>query len=70
MILVMGRESKVRNVAFYNGQMIAQLIQAMGGFKQQTLERTFINKFGHAIKEDILIFSKDNLKPQTDVPDP
>lgn len=67
MILVMGRESKVRNIAFYNGQMIAQLIQAMGGFIElQTLERTFINKFGHAIKEDILIFQKDNLKPQTD----
>jgi site-specific DNA-adenine methylase len=67
MILVMGQESKVRNIAFYNGQMIAQLIQTMGGFTDlHTLERTFTNKFGNAIKEDILIFQKDNQKPHTE----
>ncbi|GEM_PF-5714063 len=47
--------------------MIAQLIQTMGGFIElHTLERTFTNKFGNAIKEDILIFQKDNQKPQTE----
>jgi hypothetical protein len=66
-ILVIGRESNVRKIAFYNGQMIFQLIQAMGGFIEwHTLERTFTNKFGNAIKEDIIIFQKDSRQPQTE----
>jgi len=58
-ILVLGRESNVRNTPFYNGQLIIEIIEATGGFYDvKTLERQFTNKFGNNIKEDIIIASK------------
>jgi DNA modification methylase len=61
LILVLGRQSNVRNTAFYNGQLVMDIVNKMGGFEEsKTLERQFTNKFGIDIKEDILIYRKAN----------
>lgn len=64
LIIVLGKQSNVRNVAFYNGQLIMDILAENGGFsKTDILYREFVNKFGINIKEDILIYQKVNQKP-------
>lgn len=59
MVLVVGRESNVRGVPFYNGQLVTEIIENSAGFSGiRTLERQFTNKFGINIKEDIIIATK------------
>ena len=61
-VLILGRESNVRGVPFYNGKLIIEILQATQGFENiKTLERKFINKFGISIKEDIIVACKCNL---------
>lgn len=67
-IFIVGRESKIRDVRFYNGQIVALLGMRSAGFNIETRqERVFKNKFGTLIYEDILHFivskkeSKDSL---------
>jgi hypothetical protein len=59
LVMVVGRESNVRKTPFYNGEIVEELITKMGGYgligKE---ERSFSNKFGQMIFEDILIFEK------------
>ncbi len=62
MILVVGRESNVRKTPFYNGQIVKELIDGLSGIEiVQVEERTFSNKFGKTIKEDIIIAQKKSL---------
>ncbi len=63
MILVVGRESNVRGIPFYNGQLVIEIIENTNGFSQiEISERQFTNKFGINIKEDIIIAAKaDNI---------
>lgn len=62
MILVVGRESNVRKTPFYNGQIVQELIRGISSFNiLQIEERTFSNKFGKVIKEDIIIAQKTSL---------
>jgi len=66
LILVVGKESNVRKTAFYNGQIVKEIIQSMGGFKEgEQSERSFTNKFGKIIYEDILIFKAEKSKEPT-----
>lgn len=66
MILVVGRQSNVRKTAFYNSQIIVEIIKAMKGFTEiANLERQFTNRFGSNIKEDIIIASKNGSIPST-----
>lgn len=66
-ILVVGRESNVRRVPFYNGLIVKDIIRELGGFSDlKNFERKFTNKFGNAIKEDIIVFQKDDLRPGHD----
>ncbi len=59
MILVVGRESNVRGIPFFNGQLVMEIIEQTSGFSEiETSERQFTNKFGITIKEDIIIASK------------
>jgi len=59
MILVVGRESNVRSVPFYNSQLVVELIEKSNGFSDvKILERQFTNKFGLCIREDIIIATK------------
>lgn len=61
MVLVVGRESNVRKTPFYNGKIVSQIIDTSNGFGDlYKLERSFINKFGADIKEDILVATKTN----------
>ena len=63
MILVVGRESNVRKTPFYNGKIVIELIENLKGFEiLQIEERTFSNKFGKLIKEDIIIARKSKKK--------
>lgn len=58
-VMVVGRESNVRKTPFYNGEIVEDLITNMGGFGMLGREeRSFSNKFGQMIFEDILIFEK------------
>lgn len=57
-IFVVGRESQVRGVAFYNGQIVTEVaINAVGLRLEMRQERVFKNKFGNLIYEDILHFT-------------
>jgi hypothetical protein len=59
MIMVMGRESNVRRVPFYNGLLIKEIMNELGGFTETTsYERQFTNRFGLNIKEDIIVARK------------
>lgn len=58
LIFVLGRESVVRHTRFYNGELIAELAvhcAALSLTRRQ--ERVFTNRYGTAIREDILHFS-------------
>ncbi|NDV17737.1 hypothetical protein GO009_17105 [Muricauda sp. TY007] len=59
MVMVLGKESNVRKTPFYNGLIISELINKMGGFSiLSKSNRAFQNKFGKEIIEDILIIKK------------
>lgn len=58
-VVVIGRESNVRSSPFYNGLIVKEIMQGIGGFESVSdYERTFTNKFGAKIKEDIIIARK------------
>ena len=58
LIFVMGRESKVRGIPFYNGEIVAEVAhRALGLELVLRQERQFINRFGNNIYEDILHFT-------------
>jgi hypothetical protein len=53
-VIVLGRESKVRGITFENGRLLAELVRAEGSFEmERRLERSFVNRFGGRIFEDI-----------------
>ncbi len=55
LIFVLGRESKVRGTAFYNGELIAELaVRCVGLTLERRQERVFQNRYGADIYEDIL----------------
>jgi hypothetical protein len=56
-ILVVGRESKVRGVPFSNSEIVACLAEAVPNLRYtRWQERKFINRFGAVIYEDILSY--------------
>ncbi len=58
LILVVGRESTVRRVPFFNGEFVAELaVKAIGLNSDRRQERQFINRYGKKIREDILHYS-------------
>jgi len=64
-IFVVGRESRVRGVPFYNGEIVCQLATAVLGLGLPLRqERVFKNKFGKLIYEDILHFENCSVTPQ------
>lgn len=59
LVLVLGRESNVRGIPFMNGAIVADIAAQGRLFSRHSLhERTFTNRFGKTIYEDILIFEK------------
>lgn len=60
LVIVVGRESNVRKIPFYNSQIITEIIEGIGGFNILTTnERQFGNKFGQQITEDIIVAKKN-----------
>ena len=65
LILVLGRESTVRGIKFFNGELITEIaVQAVGLEIERRQERVFRNQFGNAIYEDIVHF-----RSRSDAPD-
>jgi DNA modification methylase len=65
-ILVVGYESRVLGVPFYNSDIISQISTRSGAFELAlTQHRSFKNKFGKMIKEDILHLVKKNINLST-----
>lgn len=56
--LVVGRESRVRRVPVYNGELLARLVRRLASFERcERAERSFVSRFGERIFEDILVLS-------------
>jgi hypothetical protein len=54
-VVVIGRESNVHHTAIYNGAILERLAAEVVGLRTALVqERSFKNKFGRAIREDIL----------------
>jgi len=57
LVLVVGRESRVRGVPFPNGELLSAVIEAVGGFAfERWQERHFTSRFGERIFEEVLTF--------------
>ena len=57
LILILGRESKVRGVKFFNGGLVAEIaVRSIGLELERRQERVFRNRYGKDIYEDILHF--------------
>jgi hypothetical protein len=62
-IVVIGRESMVRGVAFRNGELLAALAESAGFRLTLRQERKFVTRFGETIFEDILHFRIGDAEP-------
>jgi DNA modification methylase len=59
LVIVIGRESNIRRVAFHNTLIVKDLLRFSDGFSSLTnYERTFVNRYGVKIKEDIIVTKK------------
>lgn len=59
LILVVGKESNVRKIPFYNGTIVRDILEKNNKFCYfADYERNFVNKFGNNIKEEIFIYKK------------
>ncbi|HBE18584.1 MAG TPA: hypothetical protein DEG17_19325 [Cyanobacteria bacterium UBA11149] len=57
MIFVVGRESNIRDTPFFNGELVAEVAHRVLGINlDMRQERSFLNRYGKIIKEDILHF--------------
>jgi len=69
-VLVVGRESRVRGVSFANGEILATLAASLGTLKfTRWQERKFLNRFGVTIYEEILAFEVDKVSDISTVVD-
>lgn len=69
-IVVLGRESRVRKTPFYNGEIVARLaVMSCGCILETRQERVFQNRFGELIYEDILhfTFGNESFTPPADI---
>jgi len=56
LIMVLGRESRVRGIPFGNSAIAEALVERSGAYSRSVShERVFVNRFGQSIFEDILI---------------
>lgn len=57
LILVLGRESTVKGIRFFNGELVTEIaVQSVGLKIERRQERVFRNRYGTNIYEDILHF--------------
>ena len=61
LVMIVGRESKVKGVPFYNGRIIRDLLRLHPSFTRLGhYERHYMNRFGLRIREDILVTKRDD----------
>jgi hypothetical protein len=66
MIVIVGRESKVRKTKFFNGEIVAALASRCIGLSfVSRQERVFTNRFGERIYEDLLHFIATEGSPKS-----
>ncbi|WP_449419671.1 DNA methyltransferase [Phormidium nigroviride] len=59
MIFVVGRESNIKGTPFFNGELVAEVANKVLSISLDIRqERSFMNRYGKTIKEDILHFRK------------
>lgn len=64
LVLVVGRESSVRGLSIPNSRLVADVVTSSGSFSQEgSFERSFTNRFGASIYEDVLLFRRVNGEP-------
>lgn len=64
LVMIIGRESKVRGVPFYNSLIAKEIMLSLQCFKLVGVsQRGFINRFGEKIFEDILIVRRISAAP-------
>lgn len=67
-IMILGRESNVRGIAFKNGEIVSTIATESGLFRLESQhERSFTNRFGVSIVEDILVFRKLDLHGSSNI---
>lgn len=65
LIMIIGRESRVRGIPFYNSLIVKEIILSLKCFKLAGVnQRSFINRFGEKIFEDILVAERNHVLPQ------
>jgi len=68
-VLVVGYESKVLGVPFHNADIVEQIAVQSGAFEVMLRQnRVFTNRFGDAIREDILNLRRDAYTANSDLP--
>jgi len=68
LIIIIGKESNVLKVPFYNGQIVRDIIQEAKGYKEIGMyQRSFLNKFGSNIEEEIIVLQKTSQPPNLNV---
>jgi len=68
-VLVVGYESKVLGVPFHNADIVEQLAVQSGAFEVLLRQkRVFSNRFGDAIREDILNLRRDAYTANSELP--
>lgn len=65
-VIVIGRESRVRGVSFANGEIVGCLAELAPGIEfVRWQERSFLNRFGEKIYEEVLTFNAFREKDDT-----
>jgi hypothetical protein len=68
-VLVVGYESKVLGAPFHNADIVEQLAMQSGAFEVLLRQkRVFTNRFGDAIREDILNLRRDSYTANSELP--
>ncbi|MEZ2418815.1 hypothetical protein [Luteibacter sp. RCC_6_2] len=63
LIMVLGKTSNVLGTSFENGQIIKRLLADLGCFEINAQEsRSFMNRFGEDIREDVFLATRSNKK--------
>jgi DNA modification methylase len=67
-VIIVGKKSNVLRTPFYNGEITKEIAQGSGAYQNEhNFQRTFINRFGMDIKEDIIVLSKTSMYPSISV---
>ena len=68
MVYVVGRESNVRKTRFYNSEIILDIVKSISSLNVESINsRSFTNRYGEIIYEDVITISKTNETEQSNM---